>query len=62
MHHSQQTASEEERIISIDVRPNNELIAQILSFGPDVKVLSPEPFKQQIFTKIKENFEHYNTL
>ncbi len=60
IHRSQHTVSEEERIISIDVRPNNELVAQILSFGPDVKVLSPEPFRQQIISKIKENFDNYN--
>ena len=62
IHRSQQTVSKEERIISIDVRPNNELITQILSFGPDVKVLAPESFRQQIFTKIKDSFDNYNPL
>ena len=61
IHRSQETVNEEERIISIDVRPNNELITQILSFGSDVKVLSPESFKQQIFNKIKANFEIYSS-
>lgn len=59
IHGSQQTINEEERIVSIDVRPNKELIAQILSFGSDVTVLSPASFRQQIMEEIKANIENY---
>lgn len=61
IHRTQDIVNEEERIICIDVRPNNELITQILSFGSDVKVLSPEPFRKLIVNKIKESFEIYSS-
>lgn len=59
IHHSQQIENLERGIISIDVRPNKELEALILSFGPQVKVLSPESFRRQIKGKIEENIKKY---
>lgn len=59
IHHSQQIGDLERGIISIDVRPNKELEALILSFGPQVKVLSPESFQRQIKEKLEENIKKY---
>ena len=59
IHHSQQTISEEDCTICIDVRPNRELIAQLLSFGPDVEILSPDGVREQISKKIEESYRKY---
>ena len=59
IHHSQRIADYEKGIISIDVRPNKELESLILSFGPQVKVLSPESFRRQIKEKLEENIKKY---
>ncbi len=59
IHHSQETISEEDCTISIDVRPNRELTAQLLSFGPDVEILSPDSVRDRISKKIEENFKKY---
>lgn len=59
IHHSQKTISEEECIISIDVIPNNELVAHLLSFGSDVEIVSPSSLRCYISEKIKENFKKY---
>ena len=59
IHHSQQTISEEDCTISIDVRPNRELTAQLLSFGPDVEILSPDSVRGLISKKIEENLKKY---
>lgn len=37
LHNSQRTVDPDKRIISIKVKPNNELEQQILAFGPDVE-------------------------
>jgi len=59
IHKSQAILSEEECTLSLEVKPNRELEHQILSFGPDVEVLSPESFKTQIAEKISESFKKY---
>lgn len=59
IHDSQDIVDKEKGIISIDVRPNKELESLILSFGPQVKVLSPEDFQKQIKEKIEENAKKY---
>ena len=59
IHHSQEIISEEECKISIDVRPNHELITLLLSFGPDMEILSPETLRCTISTKIKNNLKKY---
>lgn len=53
LHRSQEVLDEEQGIIKISVIQNRELEAQILYFGKDVEVLSPESLR----TKIKENIE-----
>ena len=49
-------------ILSIEVRPNNELEQQILSFGPDLEVLAPEEFRNQIKEKVTQMQQHYNSV
>ncbi len=48
LHHSQEIVDAENRILAIEVCPTYEFTQLILSFGFDVKVLEPEPFKQEI--------------
>ena len=59
IHHSQKIESEDECIISIEVRPNRELDAQILSYGSDVEVLESVAYREHISKIIEENFKKY---
>ena len=59
IHKSQIVLSEDDCTISLEVKPTRELEQQILSFGADVEVLSPESFRNQIGEKIKDNFKKY---
>ena len=56
---SQLTINEEERIISIDIRPNWELETLLLSFGPDVEVLSPPTLRDKIKEKVQKLSDLY---
>ena len=47
------------RIVEINVIPNNELEALILSFGKDIEVLSPASYREQIQSVIRESYEKY---
>lgn len=60
LHRSQETLNEEEHTIVIKVRPNKELEAQIMSYGPQVEVLSPAWLREQISSKIQEAYQHYH--
>jgi len=59
IHQTQVVVDEEKCILEIRVRPNKELEALILSFGPQVEILSPTHFREQIFKKIMENLKIY---
>ncbi|MCH5176021.1 MAG: WYL domain-containing protein [Prevotellaceae bacterium] len=59
IHKSQIILSEDEHTISLEVKPTRELEQQILSFGSDVEILSPESFRTQIGEKIKDSFKKY---
>lgn len=59
IHKSQIVLSEDDCTISLEVKTTRELEQQILSFGPDVEVLSPEPFRAQIGVKIADNYKKY---
>ena len=59
IHPSQHVVDEESNIIEIQVRPNKELEALILSFGPQVEAMSPLSLRQQISNKIAENLKKY---
>lgn len=61
IHSSQQVISEEEHTIQISVRPNKELEAQLLSYGPQVEVLEPQWLREQIESKICETLKNYST-
>lgn len=62
LHPTQQIENEEKPIISINVRPNYELDGQILSLGPDVKVISPVSYKNHIIQKIGESLNNYRPV
>lgn len=59
IHRTQEILDMNERTISITVRPNKELEAQILSYGNQAEVIGPEWLRRQISEKIKENFRIY---
>lgn len=62
IHHSQTTIDEEQHLLQIEVRPNKELEALLLSFGPQVEILQPEWLRQQFAEKIQEYFKIYSTV
>lgn len=59
IHQSQKIISEDKCILQIDVRPNNELTSRIFSFFPDVEVLEPVWYRNEIKEKIKFNMQKY---
>lgn len=59
IHKLQVLIDEEDCTVSLEVKPTRELEQQILSFGSDVEVLSPETFRAQIGRKIAENYKKY---
>ena len=59
LHPSQKLVDVDNRTIEINVIPNNELEALILSFGLDVEVLSPIEYRKQIQEVIRESYEKY---
>lgn len=48
--------------ISIKVKPNNELRQLLYSFIPDIEVISPTWFREEIKQKIEENLKKYLTV
>lgn len=59
IHASQRVTNEEEYELSLDVIPNNELDQQILSFGYDLEVISPDWYRERIGNNVKEMFKKY---
>lgn len=62
IHPSQETVNMDDHTISIKVRPNNELRQLIFSYIPDVEVVSPAWFREEIKNKIEENLKKYSTV
>ena len=62
IHQSQKVLSDEECILQIDVRPNNELTSRIFSFFPDVEVLEPAWYRNEIKEKIIFNMQKYMSV
>ena len=60
IHNTQEIVDESEHTLSIMVRPNKELEAQIFSFGPQVEVLEPEWLRKQIAEKIAGIVKKYS--
>ena len=48
-------------VISIDVKINNELISQLLSFGPDLEVMAPESLRNSFIEKTKKMYNKYKS-
>ena len=59
IHPSQKVTSEEEHTLQLIVRPNKELEAVLLSYGPQVEVLEPLWLRRQIEEKIEETLKKY---
>lgn len=59
LHRTQETVDSENGIVSIRVIPTREFEQQVLSYGPDVEVLSPTDLRNQFREKIKENLKKY---
>lgn len=59
LHPSQRIIDFEAGIIEIDVIPNRELDALIMSYGRDIEVLSPESYRDRIQEIIKDCYEKY---
>lgn len=49
-------------LISIDVIPNNELDALILSYGENVKVISPRSYQERIAEKLQIAISNYKII
>lgn len=62
LHPSLNVEDRKKCILSIEVLPNNELEQQILSFGPDLEVLAPEGFRNQIREKVALMQQKYNAV
>lgn len=62
LHKSQKIIDVNERIIEIEVIPNNELEALILSFGKDVTVISPVSYKKRLSDIIQQLSINYYTV
>lgn len=59
IHKSQKVVDEGNCVVEIQVCPTRELDQQLFSFIPDVEVLYPEWYRQQIKEKIEENLKKY---
>lgn len=62
LHSSQEIVNIGDHTISIKVKPNNELRQLIFSFIPDIEVVSPAWFREEIKQKIEENLKKYLTM
>jgi predicted DNA-binding transcriptional regulator YafY len=62
IHHTQKLISEDDNgiVISIDVIPNFELEKVLLSFGPDIEVLSPPSLRDRILKLLQSSVSIYN--
>ena len=62
LHHSQKIVDDENRILAVEVRPTYEFTQLILSFGKDVNVLEPAPYRQEIIDNIRKNLQNYDEM
>ncbi len=60
LHPSQRMVDKEKFQISIKVKPTKEFYQQILSFGPDVEVLSPVSVREEVSQRIKNMLSSYS--
>ena len=59
IHNSQRCKDPDTGIVELQIIPNNEFYSLLLSFGPDVEVLSPESVRDTLQEKIKGSYEKY---
>ena len=59
IHPSQNIVDRKKHILRIDVAPNLELEQKILSFGPDIEILEPISFREQIKKKVEAADKNY---
>lgn len=59
IHPSQRIEKEEDCVLSLKVIPTRELDQQLLSFGSDIEVLSPETYREHIAEIIIESAKKY---
>ncbi len=59
LHPSQEVVADSENTIAIHVKPTRELNQEIFSFIPDIEVLSPEWYREEIKEKMEENLNKY---
>lgn len=57
--HPYQRENDAERTLTVDLVPNRELIQTILSFGKDVKVVSPPSLRDEIKDIVRQMGENY---
>lgn len=60
LHPSQKIVDGDNRVLSIEVKPNYELDYNILSLGPDIEVLAPNNYREHIKCRIEECLKKYN--
>lgn len=51
--------NDEYAVIAINVKPNYELDSKILSFGSNMEVISPVPYRSHLFEKIQAMNQRY---
>lgn len=59
IHKSQVCSEPDSGIVTLQLIPNKELEALLLSYGPDVEVLEPEHLRIQIQEKVKLTYDMY---
>ena len=59
LHSSQEVVNMDNHVISIKVKPNNVLRQLIFSFIPDIEVISPAWFREEIKQKNEDNLKKY---
>lgn len=60
--HPTQRHNKENDLISIEVKPTKELYQRLLSFGADVKVISPEHVRQKMREEIEKMMSNYSPM
>lgn len=60
--HPSMRINKDNRIVTINVKPNKELVSMILSFGNDVEVLEPITLREQIIDILQQNCKKYGLL
>lgn len=62
MHRTQDIVSKRDCIIKLNVIPNHELQQNIFSYLPNVEVLSPQSYREEIMKKLEENLKKYTAV